>query len=524
MRCLSCGQDNPPEAGFCGNCGAALVSPVEPPPPAVAHIPRGVPRKWLFIGGLAILIMVGLGYGVTSLLKAPPPPPPPAATEGSSVGDLAPDFQLQDLGGQVVSLSTLRGVPVMLNFWASWCGPCRAEMPYIQQVHEEWSDKGLVVLSINTDEGSSEVRQFMQSNDYSFPVLLDTKKDIARKYNIQGIPTTFFIDKDGMIQEWKLGAFQSKEEIEDCLSKVMPTTVTLPPTGPATVTFADGNLEAAVRDALGKVPGEEITADDLAKLTELEADESGITDLSGLEHCANLIELRFERNEIRDISPLASLINLTEAYLEENEISDISPLENLTSLTELELHENQISDISPLENLTSLTELGLNDNEVRDISPLASLTNLTGLDLENNEIRDISSLAKLTSLTWLGLHENQISDISPLENLTSLTELELHENQISDISPLENLTSLTELGLNRNQISDISPLASLTNLTVLRLNNNEISDISALVENSGLGEGDKLWLEDNELDLTEGSEDMENIRALEDRGVIVHYE
>ena len=219
-----------------------------------------------------------------------------------------------------------------------------------------------------------------------------------------------------------------------------PAPMTAPPprpklTGAETVTFPDKNLEAAIRDALGKAPGEEITADDLAELTELSANESGITDLSGLKYCTNLTELRLERNGVMDISPLASL----------------------------------------------------------------------------------------TNLTFINIYGNEISDISPLSNLTSLNDLTLVNNQISDITPLANLTSLTELRLGENPISDISPLSNLTNLTFLWLPNSQISDISPLVENSGLGEGDEVVLAGNNLDLREGSEDMENIRILEERGVVVHY-
>ena len=96
-------------------------------------------------------------------------------------------------------------------------------------------------------------------------------------------------------------------------------------------------------------------------------------------------------------------------------------------------------------------------------------------------------------------------------------------NQVNDISPLATLTSLTELHLDGNQISDISPLTSLTNLANLDLNNSQINDISPLVENNGLGEGDEVWLEGNNLDLWVGSEDQENIRQLQERGVVVHY-
>ena len=124
----------------------------------------------------------------------------------------------------------------------------------------------------------------------------------------------------------------------------------------------------------------------------------------------------------------------------------------------------------------------------------------------------------------LSLEQNYISDISALSTLTNLTELVLYQNQISDISPLSTLTNLTELDLFKNQISDISALSTLTNLTELNLEQNQISDITPLVENAGLGAGDELWLETNDLELWEGSEDLENIIALQIRGVVVHYD
>lgn len=149
------------------------------------------------------------------------PSSPAVPVEGTRVGNLAPDFQLQDLEGQSVSLSSLRGKPVLLNFWATWCGPCRVEMPYIQRIFEEWSGRGLVLLAVNIGENPAKAREFMQSNDLSFPVLLDTEEHTARKYNIRGIPTTYFIDKNGIIQDIKIGAFSSEGEIERKLSKIV---------------------------------------------------------------------------------------------------------------------------------------------------------------------------------------------------------------------------------------------------------------------------------------------------------------
>ena len=145
-----------------------------------------------------------------------------SSTQGVEVGDLAPDFQLQNLDGQTISLGNLRGKPVLINFWATWCPPCRSEMPYIQEIYEEWSDKGLVVLAINLGESSSKAEEFRQNHNLSFTVLLDAKQDVAQRYNIQYIPTTFFLDKDGIIQDKVIGAFQNKTQIENKLSKIMP--------------------------------------------------------------------------------------------------------------------------------------------------------------------------------------------------------------------------------------------------------------------------------------------------------------
>ena len=165
---------------------------------------------------LAIILLLGLLITGCSSGNSTPTP-----NEGTHVGNLAPDFQLKNLDGQSVSLSDLQGKPVLINFWATWCHPCIYEMPYLQQVYEEWSDKGLMVLAINIGESSAQVEAFMQSHDLSLPVLLDAKQAVAQKYNIWSIPTTFFIDKDGIIQEKIVCAFPSKIAIEEKLSKII---------------------------------------------------------------------------------------------------------------------------------------------------------------------------------------------------------------------------------------------------------------------------------------------------------------
>ena len=141
---------------------------------------------------------------------------------GSSVDSSAPDFTLQSLDGDSVSLSDFRGKPVMLNFWATWCGYCREEMPYFHQIDKEWPDSELVVLMINVGERASMVDSFMEAYNLSLTVLLDSRRTVSEKYNIVGLPTTYFIDKDGIIREKVPGAFRDKETIEYYLDKIVP--------------------------------------------------------------------------------------------------------------------------------------------------------------------------------------------------------------------------------------------------------------------------------------------------------------
>ena len=146
----------------------------------------------------------------------------------------------------------------------------------------------------------------------------------------------------------------------------------------ATVVFPDANLETAIREALNKPTGD-ITTEDLAGLTVLDAAWRGIQDLAGLDNATNLTELHLNGNQINDISPLSLLTNLTRLNLNWNQISDISALSSLTSLTDLSLFGNQIDDISVLSVLTGLTKLDVEGNQISDISVLSSLTNLTEL-------------------------------------------------------------------------------------------------------------------------------------------------
>jgi thiol-disulfide isomerase/thioredoxin len=131
----------------------------------------------------------------------------------------APDFTLTSLDGLSVTLSELRGRPVLLNFWATWCPPCRSEMPYLQEIHEDpvWRARELLILAINLQESAPTVSQFMTGNRYTFTVLLDTKAEAGRLYNTSSIPATYIIGKDGIIKDSRVGAFAGKSQIEQML-------------------------------------------------------------------------------------------------------------------------------------------------------------------------------------------------------------------------------------------------------------------------------------------------------------------
>ena len=239
----------------------------------------------------------------------------------------------------------------------------------------------------------------------------------------------------------------------------------------------DPNLRQAVRAALELPDGVPLTQPVMNQLTELEAVESEIKDLTGLEHAINLTWLHLGVNEIYDLSPLAGLVHLEALWIFANPLLDLSPLTNLVNLKTLDMGVCQISDISPLAGLIHLESLWISVNPLSDISPLANLVNLKTLYLEACQISDISPLAKLTKLELLYLHYNQIHDLTPLANLTRLTELWLTGNKIMDISPLENLTMLEELRIQNNWVTDYSPLDGLS---LTHFEYDEICELSGL--------------------------------------------
>ncbi len=137
---------------------------------------------------------------------------PQGATTGGGIpapqaGFLAPDFTLTTLDDETVTLPDLRGQVVLLNIWASWCPPCRAEMPAMQRVWEEYQSRGVVVLAVNStvQDTPADAQNFVTENGLTFPIPLDTGGEVTRLYRVSSLPTSFFIGADGVIREVVIG-------------------------------------------------------------------------------------------------------------------------------------------------------------------------------------------------------------------------------------------------------------------------------------------------------------------------------
>ena len=279
----------------------------------------------------------------------------------------------------------------------------------------------------------------------------------------------------------------------------------------------DANLRVAIAETLGKAAGATITETDMQRLHHLHADDSGIRDLTGLEHATQLQRIELRRNEISDLTPIAGLTRLNNIKFRGNRISDVAPLANLTNVDWLGLEGNAITDFSPLEKLIKLNGIGISGNPITNVAPLTSLISLERIDAWRTTITDFSPLAALPSLSWIELggdgaieaiptlkglktlrrlqiDDTQISDLSALSELTGLEWLRLVNNTISDISALAELKRLKHLNLDANLISDVAPLAELSRLEVLYLENNAISDPAPL---AGLKNLDRLDLRNN---------------------------
>jgi len=122
------------------------------------------------------------------------------AAEAAAVAGPAPDFTLKSLGGKNLKLSEMAGNVVLINFWASWCGPCREEMPLLNALHNKYQPLGFTVLGVNVEEQSDMARGFLKDFPVDFPILLDNKNQVSKLYQVVAMPTTVVVDRDGKMR------------------------------------------------------------------------------------------------------------------------------------------------------------------------------------------------------------------------------------------------------------------------------------------------------------------------------------
>lgn len=195
-------------------------------------------RRWA-VGVLAVAAVSPLVWlvGTRPLVSAGAGPPAGTAPDGRGraakgvaplVDHEAPGFALRDAQGQPVELKQFRGRPVLLNFWATWCAPCKEEMPEFEEVYRQHKDQGLVVLAVSLDDeaAAKQVPGYLREGSprvgsYTFPVALDTKQEVARSYRLAGIPASYFLDQAGVIRVLHPGAM-TRQQLLDRLRAILP--------------------------------------------------------------------------------------------------------------------------------------------------------------------------------------------------------------------------------------------------------------------------------------------------------------
>ncbi|HEY4688489.1 MAG TPA: redoxin domain-containing protein [Anaerolineae bacterium] len=172
------------------------------------------PNQWLAAQRARAQIGVYTDLAALSPTVSAPsatPTPPPALATGINVGELAPDFTLNDLDGSPVRLSQFRGKAVVLNFWATWCPPCRIEAPALQASYTRYRDREVVVLGVDAQEDAATVRGFASEFGLQYPLVRDTDNSIAAQYQVVGIPTTVILDSEGVVRARHVGPLTEQQ-------------------------------------------------------------------------------------------------------------------------------------------------------------------------------------------------------------------------------------------------------------------------------------------------------------------------
>ena len=173
---------------------------------------------------LLLAFLVALGCGAEPDPSTPPSPGPETAAPAASIGEPAPDFTLEDLDGEPFTLSDYRGEIVVLNFWATWCLPCLAEMPDFEALHQQFGNDGIRVVGISQDTGGAdEVRPFAARLGVTYPLLPDPAFTVSNTFGgVPVLPTTLFIDRGGRVAHEAMGTLSARA-IWAILTEIDPT-------------------------------------------------------------------------------------------------------------------------------------------------------------------------------------------------------------------------------------------------------------------------------------------------------------
>ena len=163
---------------------------------------------------ILLVILVAIGWTIYSAVTKDKQPL-------LATGKPAPDFIAKDLTGKEYRLSELKGKGIILNFWGTWCEPCREEMPALQEMSEKLKDQGVLVLAVNNGESEVAVQAFAKQYGLTFPILLDKRLDIAKAYEVVNLPTTYFIKHDGTMALRVIGPL-NVNTILDNAKKIAP--------------------------------------------------------------------------------------------------------------------------------------------------------------------------------------------------------------------------------------------------------------------------------------------------------------
>ena len=180
-------------------CGQEISPlPTATPRPANTATPEPTPAPTATAEPTPVLTATPKPAPTSTALPAPTPIK--VQTRATKESGKAFDFEIETFDGEMLRLSDLEGKVVVLNFWASWCPPCRWEMPFFEEMHQEYKDQGVVFLGVAISDTLENARGFAESTGVTYPIGLDTTGEISRNYNVVSLPTTFFIGREGNVE------------------------------------------------------------------------------------------------------------------------------------------------------------------------------------------------------------------------------------------------------------------------------------------------------------------------------------